>query len=151
MEAHEVESLVAALESWARACDDMRGLAIIGSWARGTARPDSDLDIMLLVEAPEHFRSGTSWLLEIPWSDTGFAWIRFEDIDYGAAWSRHLALEPDGELELCFASPSWASAEPLDEGTASVVTGGCRIVLDRDGLFESLLEQLAARQPGGGS
>jgi uncharacterized protein len=33
-----------------------------GSYARGTARADSDLDLVVLTNAPEFFRADASWL-----------------------------------------------------------------------------------------
>jgi len=52
-QAHRVANAVA---DWARGQTDIRGLAIIGSHARGEARPDSDIDLTPLALDPEAFR-----------------------------------------------------------------------------------------------
>jgi uncharacterized protein len=131
-----VDPIVCAIVSWARRRPDIRGLALAGSWARGAARPDSDIDLILLVNEPETFRH-QDWLDEITWHNGHV--VHWHDADYGAAWSRHLQLSASGEIEFTFCRPSWADTDPVDAGTAEVVSGGCRILLDKSGLFEKLL------------
>jgi hypothetical protein len=65
--------------------------------------------------------------------------IGWHDVDYGMVWSRHAQLEPFCELEFTFCRRSWAAVDPVDPGTASVVSKGCRVLLDKGGLFEGLL------------
>jgi len=133
----QLDRLLAAIESWARARSDILGLALVGSHARGTARPDSDIDLLLLASEPQAFRDAEDWLTEIPWAQGHIA--DWRDADYGAAWSRHVRLEPFGEIEFAFCAPSWAATDPIDSGTSKVVSMGCRILIDKVGLFGTLL------------
>jgi uncharacterized protein len=128
--------IVAPIASWASRRPDILGLALVGSWARGTARRDSDVDLSLLVNEPETFRR-EDWLDEIRWHEGHV--VHWHDADYGAAWSRHLQQSAFGEIEFTFCHPSWADTDPVDAGTAEVVSGGCRVLLDKSGLFEKLL------------
>ena len=136
VEAAQLDRVLAPVAAWARSRSDILGLALVGSRAQGAARPDSDIDLILLVVEPASFR-GDSWLDEIPWEDARA--IGWHDADYGKAWSRHVRLERPFEIEFTFCRGSWAATNPVDEGTAGVVSKGCRVLLDKGRLFENLL------------
>jgi uncharacterized protein len=123
---------------------DIRGVALVGSHARGTARPDSDIDLIVLAERPSDFRADASWLGMIDWSQAATQVETWQDKDYGAVWSRHVLLATQLELEISFAPPSWASVMPLDAGTRQVVAEGCRVLHDPDGLLAELCSALSA-------
>jgi nucleotidyltransferase-like protein len=131
-----VAPIIDPVVPWARRRSDVLGLAVVGSWARGTARGDSDIDLVLLVREPEDFR-GQDWPGEIAWCEACVA--QWHDADYGVAWSSHLQLSDSREIEFTFCRPSWADTDPVEEGTAQVISGGCRVLLDKSGLFEKLL------------
>jgi predicted nucleotidyltransferase len=136
-----VEQILSPVTAWARSRSDILALAIVGSWARGTAQPGSDIDLVLLVPEPLSFRYDEQWLGEIAWRDARIA--QWHDADYGKVWSRHVQLEPPCEIEFTFCAPSWAAIDPLDATTTGVVSGGCRVLLDKSRLFEKLLTVLA--------
>lgn len=124
------------MTAWAAARDDLRALALVGSQARGTAGPDSDIDLILLAVDPAAYRADTAWLHDIAWP--GGPLNGWHDADYGAVWSRHVTLESGHEVELSFAMPGWAATDPVDPGTRRVVGGGLTIFLDRDGALARL-------------
>ena len=131
------DEVLEPVAAWARSRSDVFGLAVVGSWARGAARPDSDIDLVLLVSNPQAFRHDAGWLADIGWSTERV--VDWHDAEYGTAWSRHVRLEPPCELEFTFCAPSWAQTCPVDPGTFAAVSGGCRVLLDKAGLFEGLL------------
>jgi len=47
---------------WASRRSDIRGLALVGSHASNRARPDSDLDLLLLATEPKRYLEDTSWV-----------------------------------------------------------------------------------------
>ena len=103
-EAARLDQILEPIMAWARSRPDILGLAVVGSWARGTAGPDSDIDLMLLVPDPEAFRSDRLWPVEIPWGKghvTGW-----HDAQYGSVWSRHVKLERSSEIEFPFCDRS---------------------------------------------
>jgi predicted nucleotidyltransferase len=138
---------------WVKRRPDLLGLALVGSWARGTAREDSDVDLVLLAEVPEALRRDTAWPFQIAWSDARLEPVDWSDADYGRAWSRHLRLRPDVEIELSFAAPGWAEVDPIDEGTLRIVADGFEVLLDKAGLLGRLQAsvQCARRPTTGGS
>jgi uncharacterized protein len=135
---HAVELTIQAVLRWAIGRNDIRGVALVGSHARGSARRDSDIDLVILAEMPEVFRADPSWLESIDWGAPPTRVRLCEDEDYGVVWSRRIWLEPDLELEIGFAPLAWASVSPLDPGTRQVIADGCRILHDPDGMLGRL-------------
>jgi uncharacterized protein len=136
------ECIVQAVLRWAIGRNDIRGVAFVGSHARGTARPESDIDLVILAEMPEAFRTDPSWLKSIDWRAVPTGVSRWEDEDYGAVWSRRIWLVPHFELEISLAPLAWASVSPLDPGTRQVVADGCHILHDPDGVLDRLLRAI---------
>ncbi len=107
------EQVAHAVVRWAEARQDVRGVALVGSRARGTAPPDSDIDIVILAE-PAVFRADLSWLGSIDWPAVGTRVGSWRDEDYGAVWSRHVWLDTQLEVEITFAPLTWANLAPLN-------------------------------------
>lgn len=136
---------------WARSHQHILAVALVGSQARGTAHAESDIDLMLLSEQPLLFKASTDWLSEIDWGTLRIR--KWEDITYGAVWSRHVYLNVDlnvddagcVEVELSFGQPSWASIAPIDPGTQHVVRGGCRVLYDADAHLTQLVQFVSAQ------
>jgi predicted nucleotidyltransferase len=123
-------------------------VALVGSHARGTARADSDIDLIVLTTDPQRFRADTAWLRAIDWNFIAARPAEWQDEDYGVLWSRRMWLKPNrDEVEIGFALPSWAEVKPIDPGTQRVITDGCRALHDPEGL----LTRLCAAVNGGPS
>ena len=134
-----VSKILSVVSDWTRDRADIAAVALIGSWARGGARPDSDLDLMILTLLPATFRDDTTWVHEIDWQRAGSAVAGWADADYGAVWSRHLTLEPFAEVEMSFGLPSWAASDPPDPDSLKIVRAGCRVLHDPQELLSALL------------
>jgi uncharacterized protein len=130
--AREVRELTERIAAWAGERADVRGVALVGSWARGEPGPDSDLDVVLLTTDPEAYAAGTPWTAELP--DAQLVTTR----EWGPLTERRLRFPSGLEVELGVAPPSWASTEPLDEGTRRVVRDGMRVLHDPDQLLAKL-------------
>ena len=138
MNAAETNRLIAVIGALVRSRDEFRALAVCGSWARGNPRPDSDLDLLIVVQDPDLFRRDQKWIRELKLSDVGFRYVGHETTKYGVVWSAHIALEPEAELELTLADENWASVRPMDPGTRRVVMDAFKILIDKDGALERL-------------
>ena len=137
----DIEPILQVVLAWAIAQPKIRAVTLVGSHARGAARRDSDIDLVLLVTDPHGFRANTAWVEQIDWRTIDTLPNKWEDEDYGVVWSRHVWLKADrGQVELTFASLSWANTNPLDAGTQHVISGGCRILYDPDALLGRLCE-----------
>jgi uncharacterized protein len=141
-----ISTLLAVITEWAKAQNEIRGLALVGSYARDAAGAGSDIDLIVLTEDPRSFRD-PAWLGAIDWSTANARPAKWSDEEYGAVWSRRVWLSPEGEVELSFAYTSWANTSPVDSGTARVVQDGCRILYDPDGLLERLVRAVTRSIP----
>ncbi len=127
------EDLLGRVAAWSSDRSEVVAVALVGSWARGTARPDSDIDLVLLVESPITLLSDSVWLEELA--------IRVEretTEDWGLVQSRRVWTEDELEVEFGVTSVEWARTDPVDPGTAEVVRDGLRIVYDPKGLLAGL-------------
>jgi putative acetyltransferase len=143
----QAERTLGVILQWARARRDIRGVALVGSRARGTPRPNSDIDLVLLASAPEAIRTEASWVESIDWSAIGAHVVSWRDEDYGILWSRRIWLAAGLEVEFGFAPLCWACPAPPDAGTQRVIWDGCRILHDPDGFFERLVMAVTALRP----
>ena len=138
-----LQPLLHLVTAWAASRADIVGLALVGSWAHGSAGPESDIDLVLLTANPEAFRASAAWLTEIEWSRLGLTLRSHRDASYGAVWSRHVRLSDGVCVEFSFGHPSWAAVSPCDAGTLSVVSHGCRVLFDPAGLLQTVVAYAA--------
>jgi uncharacterized protein len=137
-----VNLILEEVTQWASNRTDILAAALVGSWARGTARVDSDIDLMFLATNPASFRQDEKWVNEIQWAVVEAEINDWKDQDYGVIWSRHINLDSAIEIEFGFGFPSWASINPVDSGTFRVVSDGCRILYDPANLLGQLIAQV---------
>lgn len=144
--AEKIKLIFEAVAQWASRQADIAAVALVGSWARGAARVDSDIDLMILTDSLTLFRQDEKWVNEIRWADMNAEIAAWEDKDYGVVWSRHVCLNDETEIEFSFGSLSWASVEPVDAGTFRVISDGCRILYDPKGLLRELIATVKSIQ-----
>ena len=132
--AAEVEHLLARIVAWA-AGRDVQGVALVGSWARGAARPDSDVDVVVLTTGPQAYATGTEWIADACGQDAPV----LRTAAWGPLIERRVRLASGLEVEFGFALPAWAAVLPADPGTARVVRDGCRPLHDPQGLLGRLV------------
>jgi predicted nucleotidyltransferase len=48
--------------AWAATRPDIEAVVIVGSWARGNARPDSDVDLVVIAAQPESYQRDLGWV-----------------------------------------------------------------------------------------
>ena len=123
-----VASFLENLSAWAATRPDVIALGLVGSHARGTARPASDIDVVILCHRAVA-------ILESDWPSL-FGDVEARTIeDYGALTSVRVSSQDGLEVEFGVAEPDWARI-PLDVGTRAVLADGMRILYDPERLLE---------------
>lgn len=136
--ADEVLQVTEQAAGWARARTDIVGMALVGSWARGAGRLDSDVDLIALAGDPDQYARSDEWPTAF-----GHATV-VRRRRWGTVAETRIRLPSGLELELGIAPPSWAGTDPVDPGTRQVVQDGLRVLTDPCGLLERLLDAVRA-------
>ncbi|GAB7102850.1 hypothetical protein JCM4814A_11640 [Streptomyces phaeofaciens JCM 4814] len=129
----ERREVVERVTRWAANRSDVVGLLLVGSCARGTAGPDSDVDLVLLTTEPSGYGEDGARVRELRLGEV----IRVQAWGPVTEW-RH-ATAGGLEVELGVTSTAWARTDPVDAGTRRVVTDGARPLYDPAGLLTALI------------
>jgi uncharacterized protein len=120
---------------WARGRADMMGVAVVGSWARSEPRMDSDIDLVILTTDKAAFTLDEDWV-SVAVSQPAEL-VRTQE--WGPLTERRIRVASGLEIEFGFAPPNWAETDPVDPGTAGVVSDGCTPMLDPGELLHKLI------------
>lgn len=147
MNRSQAHGIIGAVVDWAIGRDDVRAMALVGSWARGNPSHVSDFDLLVLTDRTEEYRRHGKWLSEIDFGNAGFRIQSSESAVYGVVCSHHIHLLPTAEVEMTFANCSWARTDPIDGGTRRVVKDAFRIIFDKDGTLDKLIDIVMSGNP----
>jgi hypothetical protein len=128
-----ISAFLDAVATWAAGRPAVRAVALVGSYASGRARPDSDVDLLVLCDDPGTLLSDRAWLGVFG----EVAGVSPED--WGAISSLRARCAGGYEVEWGLGRASWAAVAPLDAGTARVVAEGFAPLYDPDGLLARLV------------
>ena len=126
----DFRQLLEVILSWARKEQHTAAVLLVGSYARGMVRVDSDLDIVVVTDDQAGYFTGNDWPFHIPFGDLGLQIVGWRDAVYGDCWSRHLRLSNGLEVEIGFVDTGWLCIAPMKEDTAAVLRDGYSILLD---------------------
>jgi predicted nucleotidyltransferase len=132
MTTRSVETFLQQITAWAKTEQGILSLGLVGSQARGTAGPDSDVDLVILARDPQSFLQDTTWLAR-------FGAVENRQVeDYGRVQSLRVWYRGGLEVEYGLTDAGWA-ALPLDPGTRRVVADGLRVLWERQPLLAPLM------------
>jgi len=127
LDAHE---LVARVSEWSRRDDRVIAAGVCGSYARGDARPDSDIDFCILTRDTNSLLQDRSWVLcfgsnaRVIGAVEDYKLVQSIRVFYGAT-----------EAEFGITDQAWMDL-PIDRETAGVMNNGLRILYDPAGRLE---------------
>lgn len=125
--------LIAAVTKWSQRDPRVIAAGLCGSYARGDAGPDSDVDFCILTPDPGALLDDQSWIygLGAGASITGaiedYNLVQSVRVFYGAT-----------EAEFGITDQSWAEV-PVDAETASVINDGLRPLYDPERRLEKAI------------
>ncbi|MGW5335851.1 nucleotidyltransferase domain-containing protein [Streptomyces bauhiniae] len=115
-----------------RSRHDVVGLLLVGSCARNAARPDSEIDLVLLTTKESQYSDNA-------WADELSLGKLFKTQSWRPISERRFATASGLEVEINIGSPDWAQTDPVDPGTRRVVTDGARPLHDPGTVLASLI------------
>ena len=122
------EAFLEQVRRWALETPSVEGALVVGSYARGPNRPDSDLDLGILTTERDQ-------LVEDRAFPARFGVIQGRQVEqYGACTSVRVWYRGGLEVEFGLVNLSWM-ARPLDAGTKQVLQGGYRVLVDKGRCF----------------
>ncbi len=108
---------------------DIKGVLLIGSYARGEERSDSDVDFIVIVDDVEKWTGKTSWTKH-------FGQLLSTNLEKYEEVTDIRAYYQDGnELEFGFVTPEWLD-RPYDKATREALEGGYKILVNKNNLIE---------------
>jgi len=122
----EISAILADVRRWAAARPDIRAMALVGSQASGHARPDSDVDLVIVADAPDAYRN-TGWV-KPALAQRAVVGTRWEP--FGNVWSLFVALAEGPEIEFTFTERSWVRMDPPAAEVCRILCGGVLILHD---------------------
>jgi len=127
------------INTWSESQSNIIAIALVGSYARGEATESSDVDLVIITASPEAIINNPAWIENFGCPNK----VNLED--WGKVQSIR-ALYPNGlEVEFVITGMNWL-AQPIDEGTVSVIKDGIQVVFERGGSLSAKLgEILSAR------
>ena len=131
MDAYELISKVA---DWSQHDHRVIAAAVCGSYARGEATPDSDVDFCILTRHPSSLLDDRSWIHALgddarvagPVEDYNL--VQSIRVFYGSV-----------EAEFGITDEAWVQV-PIDRQTASVINDGLQILYDPDGCLAGAVD-----------
>lgn len=128
------ETLIAAVANWAQLDTRVVAATLCGSHARNEARPDSDIDLILVTSKPTSLIDDRAWL-----NNFGDP-LLVADEDWGLVQSIRVYY---GELEVEFGITGLGWVEPpIDSGTAAVMREPMRILYDPESLITKAIAEV---------
>ena len=116
------------LALWAASQKEILAVALVGSYARDAANPDSDVDIMFITSHPEQYMIDSSWA-------TNYGVIEKQQTEqYGLVTSLRIWYVSGLEVEYGITDERWV-ALPLDAGTKRVISDGLCVLFERGNIL----------------
>ena len=135
MNLQTVETFLHDFTAWAKTQPDIQAVALVGSYARGVAKPTSDVDLVILAHKPGRLLYDRDWIALFGEVD------RQQTEDYGKVTSIRAWYADGREVEYGITDETWAAA-PLDDGTRRVIADGMRVLFERGPLLSPHLAEI---------
>ena len=134
-----VRTLLAAIHAWAADRPDVVAVALVGSWTRGAARPDSDVDLVLVVRDVAGYLAFPAWLDAFgKRTDTAHELT-------GALPTLRVWYADGPEVEFALSTPTEMAAAPVAHAAADLVYGGMVALYDPEAALARLVAAVGQR------
>lgn len=115
-----LEGFFDKLKEYARKTPHIESIVVVGSYARGTNKENSDLDLVILTSNKPDMAANQDFV-----QDFGEVYKQQTEY-YGACTSIRVWYKAGKEVEFGIVDPTWVS-KPLDAGTHKVLSDGSEL------------------------
>ena len=123
-----MRNIIKMITEWGKKDPQVEAIVLVGSFARKTNQPDSDIDVCIITDYKEELLNKISFIYT-------FGHVKNYVLEYwGACTSIRVWFEEGEEVEFGLVKPSWYSM-PLDAGTRKVLEDGYQILVDKQGVL----------------
>lgn len=123
-----MHNIITKITDWGIFEPKIEAMVLVGSYARGNYKADSDIDICILTKYKEIMVSDTSFIEQFG------TVLNYRKEYWGACTSIRVWYDNGVEIEFGVVEPEWANL-PLDEGTRKVLEDGYQVLFDKKGHF----------------
>lgn len=124
MSSAEINSFIEKLRFWSSEQPDIEASAIVGSWARGTARADSDIDVIVITSEPSKLLDDNAWFEQFGQVE------KFKREDWGLVQSLRVHYANGQEIEFGITTGEWISPIEIELASGQIMRDGMMIVYD---------------------
>ena len=117
------------VKKWINKEEDIKGALLIGSYARGEERSDSDIDFIFVVEDVD------KWTGHINWVKNFGRLLSVSVEEFEEVKALRVYYQDSNELEFGFVTQEWLN-KPYVSTTQEVFDGGVKVLLDRKKYFD---------------
>ena len=136
-----IESFVEDLRHWAQGEDNILAIGLCGSHARAAARPDSDIDLVIICRDPSLLLAAWNWAHHFG------EVISIQKENYGLVQSLRAFYKNGREVEFGIAGVEWCDP-PIDIQTARVIADGILPLHDPLGKLRNAIAWVNQRRGG---
>ena len=127
-----VEDFIEKTKEWAINEPFVEAIILAGSYARGTQKVDSDIDLVILTSNKQYYIDNTHIL-------SAFGLIDRSNIEfYGECTSIRIWYRNGLEVEFGMVPLTWIDL-PLDYGTERTLSDGYKILVDKKRMFSTII------------
>ena len=128
-----VRAFLQSVVIWAKNEPGLMALALVGSYARGEASPESDVDLILLLRNPKEYLKDRDWISEF--GEPG----HIVQEEWGKVTSLRVLYADGLEVEYGLSNLEWGS-DPSDDGDAQVIENGLVVLYEKNGHLSNKLK-----------
>jgi len=128
------EQFVQNLEAFAAAEASIEAVVIVGSWANGTAKPESDIDVIMVTSSTDRLLSEYTWVYKFGRS------LSSDEEDYDLVHVLRAFYDGGMEVEFGITTEAWLADDQL-KATGKILDTGCKVVYDPKNLIAAFREK----------
>jgi predicted nucleotidyltransferase len=124
---------LAKFKEWAKNQPGILAVAIVGSYAKGTTKIGSDVDLVIVANEPGAYLADDGWVKHFGDAE------RVSNEDWGLVQSKRVFYQCGLEVEFGLTDVRWTAVDPIDFGTKWVVNDGIQVIHDPSNLLRELI------------